>query len=239
MTMTRMRSLLGAFLFRGEDVDKKVSVLSGGEKSRLALARMIAVPANCMLLDEPTNHLDMHSQEVLQEAMRQYDGTIVVVSHNRYFVDRFVNKVLEIRDGKATLYDGTVQEYLERQERLALRDADKAAAAAPAETNGSARGESKKEKRRKEAQRRQKRQQLAGPWLKKLADAEAKVEELELRKDELEAELADPELYQDQKAWSEMNGRYNDCTRRLDRWMTTWEEAQAKIDEVDAEQDFS
>jgi len=234
-----MRSLLGAFLFRGEDVDKKVSVLSGGEKSRLALARMIAVPANCMLLDEPTNHLDMHSQEVLQEAMRQYDGTIVVVSHNRYFVDRFVNKVLEIRDGKATLYDGTVQEYLERQERLALRDADKAAAAAPAEANGSARGESKKEKRRKEAQRRQKRQQLAGPWLKKLADAEAKVEELELRKDELEAELADPELYQDQKAWSEVNARYNDCTRRLDRWMTTWEEAQAKIDEVDAEQDFS
>ena len=123
MTMTRMRSLLGAFLFRGEDVDKKVSVLSGGEKSRLALARMIAVPANCMLLDEPTNHLDMLSQEVLQEAMRQYDGTIVVVSHNRYFVDCFVNKVLEIKDGKATLFDGTVAEYVDRQQRLAQRKA--------------------------------------------------------------------------------------------------------------------
>jgi len=239
MTMTRMRSLLGAFLFRGEDVDKKVSVLSGGEKSRLALARMIAVPANCMLLDEPTNHLDMLSQEVLQDAMRQYDGTIVVVSHNRYFVDCFVNKVLEIKDGRATIYDGNVTEYLELQERLALKEAAIAETQEPPETNGPVKAESKKDKRRREAQRRQKRQQLAGPWLKELREAESKVEKLELRKDDLEAQLADPDLYQDQQAWSEVNRKYNDCTRRLDRWMGRWEEAQEKIDAIDAEQDDS
>ena len=234
MTMTRMRSLLGAFLFRGEDVDKQVSVLSGGEKSRLALARMIAVPANCMLLDEPTNHLDMHSQEVLQEAMRQYDGTIVVVSHNRYFVDRFVNKVLEIKNGEVTLFDGTVAEYVERQEQLAQRETSKKSNKTEPEENHRTGQTSRKEKRRQDAQRRERRRQLAGPWLKKLAEAEKRVEELELLKQELEAELADPDLYQDSAGWAEVNEQYSDCTRRLDRWMNRWEEAQIKIDAIDS-----
>ncbi len=233
MTITRMRSLLGAFLFRGEDVDKKVSVLSGGEKSRLALARMIAVPANCMLLDEPTNHLDMLSQEVLQEAMRQYDGTIIVVSHNRYFVDCFVNKVLEIKEGRATLFDGTIAEYVERQERLVLRQTARNEDQEQEERQDQPQQSSRKDKRRQEALRREKRRQVAGPWLKKLAEAEKKVEKLELLKDELEAELADPDLYQKSDDWSSVNKKYNDCIRRLDRWMTRWEEAQTKIDEID------
>lgn len=235
MTITRMRSLLGAFLFRGEDVDKKVSILSGGEKSRLALARMIAVPANCMLLDEPTNHLDMLSQEVLQEAMRQYDGTIVVVSHNRYFLDCFVNKVLEIRNGKAALFDGTITEYLLHQESLEKSTGVRGAPETGSEPNDDIHLDSKKDKRRREAHKRQKRRELAGPWLKHLSEAEQNVEELELLKDELEAELADPELYQDQIAWGKVNRNYNDCTRRLERWMGRWEEAQAKIDRIDEE----
>ncbi len=238
MTITRMRSLLGAFLFRGEDVDKKVSVLSGGEKSRLALARMIAVPANCMLLDEPTNHLDMLSQEVLQEAMRQYDGTIVVVSHNRYFVDCFINKVLEIKDGRATIFDGTVAEYVAGQERLSLKQSDDSILSGqdgPDLQDPQQQG-SRKEKRRQEALKREKRRKVAGPWLKKLAEAEKKVEKLERLKDELEAELADPDLYQKSDNWSAVNQKYNDCARRLDRWMSRWEEAQARIDEIDRDE---
>jgi ATP-binding cassette subfamily F protein 3 len=238
MGMTRMRSLLGAFLFRGEEVDKKVSVLSGGEKSRLALARMIAVPANCMLLDEPTNHLDMLSQEVLQEAMRQYDGTIVVVSHNRYFVDCFVNKVLEIKNGKATLFDGSVADYLEDQERLAQRQTEASSITSSGDEEHTNKGNqlSRKEKRRQEALKRERRRELAGPWLKKLAEAENKVEELELLKEKLETRLADPDLYQDSAGWSEVNQEYDDCNRRLDRWMNRWEEAQIKMDEIDGEE---
>ncbi|KJR99117.1 MAG: ABC transporter ATP-binding protein [Desulfobulbaceae bacterium BRH_c16a] len=240
MTVTRTRSLLGAFLFRGEEVDKKVAVLSGGEKSRLALAKMIAIPANCMLLDEPTNHLDMSSQEVLQEAMAQYDGTIVVVSHNRYFLDSFANKVLEVKGGRLTLYEGNIAEYLLKQE--ALREQDKeleveTARAAAIKANGQSADsqESRKERKRLEAQLRQERSRRAGPWLKQLEEAEKQIEICEKQKEDLENLMADPELYKDENNWATTSKDYEDCKRRLDRWYAKWETAQEKIDEIDGD----
>jgi len=240
LTMTRMRSLLGAFLFRGEEVEKKVSILSGGEKSRLALAKMIATPANLMLLDEPTNHLDMSSQEILQEAMAQYDGTIVVVSHNRYFVDSFVNRVLEVKDGRVTLYEGNVKEYLEKMAILAEKDKERSQASsqekAQQEDNG--RGQeirqSRKERKRLEAELRQQRAQLAGRWLKQVQEAESNIEKLEGEKEDIEALMADPELYSDEKAWTEASRKYEECKRRLDRWYDRWEKAQEEIEKIDA-----
>lgn len=240
MTITRTRSLLGAFLFRGDDVDKKVSVLSGGEKSRLALAKMIATPANCMLLDEPTNHLDMSSQDVLREAMAQYDGTIVVVSHNRYFVNSFVNKVLEVRNGRITLYEGSVSEYLRKQEELATIEqgiaaiANNAEKTVPKENDDDAK-EGRKERKRREALKRQERSRRAGPWLAKLAEAEEQIELYEIEKENLEEEMADPDLYSNEQNWVDANKRYETCKRRLDRWYTNWETAQEKIDQIDAE----
>jgi ATP-binding cassette subfamily F protein 3 len=238
MTMTRMRSLLGAFLFRGEEVEKKVAVLSGGEKSRLALAKMIATPANCMLLDEPTNHLDMGSQEILQEAMAQYDGTIIVVSHNRYFVDSFVNKVLEVKEGQVTLHEGSISEYLRKMELLAEQQSGKDQIAPEVkqveEAGESGSKQSRKEQKKLEAERRQERSRLAGPLLKQVKEAEEHIETLEVEKEDLEALMADPELYSDEKAWSETSKKYDECKRRLERWYSQWETAQEKVEEIDS-----
>ncbi len=239
MTVTRQRSLLGAFLFRGEEVEKKVAILSGGEKSRLALARMIATPANLMLLDEPTNHLDMSSQEVLQEAMAQYDGTVIVVSHNRYFLDSFVNKVFEVRDGQINIFEGNVTDYLNKlaeieAEQLSAGKKESDSAKEEQSVRQSTGKRNRKEQKKREAEKRQQRNRLIGEWLKKSEKAEKHVEQLETEKEELEGLMADPALYVDEAKWAETSRAYEDCQRRLERWYGRWEEAQERIEEGEA-----
>lgn len=236
MTLSHLRSLLGAFLFRGDDVDKKVAVLSGGEKSRLALAKMIVQPANLLILDEPTNHLDMSSQEVLQEAMRQYDGAIIVVSHNRYFVNRFISKVLEIKDGQGSLFEGNIDDYLAKTAETEPLGVEKeypiAADRESSENSLKARG---KEARQAQAKIRKEKGKHLTP-LKKLADkAEKDIEQLEKQKKELEKKLADPGLYRDEQLFSECSREYKAVCRRLDRQYLQWEELQGKIESVEAE----
>lgn len=233
MTVTKVRSLLGAFLFTGDDVEKKVQVLSGGEKSRVALARMLIKPANLMLLDEPTNHLDITSQEVLQEAMAQYEGTIIVVSHNRFFVNSFVNKVLEIRDGGATLFLGNVDDYLaarkQQEEDQNAHNHRTAAQKQPAVDSSD-----RKVQRRERAQKRQQLSVKLKPWKKQAVEAEKQIEPLEQRQGELEAMMADSDLYADQQKWSATSKEYNEVKRRLERQYEQWEQAQEKIEEIEA-----
>ena len=112
----RIRNILGGFLFSGDDVDKPVRVLSGGERTRLAVARMLLRPSNTLLLDEPTNHLDLDSKDVLLEALEDFGGTLIFVSHDRYFVDKLATKVIEIGEGQALLYPGNYEEWLWSQQ---------------------------------------------------------------------------------------------------------------------------
>ena len=235
MTVTKVRSLLGAFLFTGDEVDKKVQVLSGGEKSRVALAKMLVKPANLMLLDEPTNHLDITSQEVLQEAMAQYEGTIIVVSHNRFFANSFVNKVLEIRDNQATLYEGNIDDYQEARQRLEGQAAKpkKKTAAIKKESQLEVDSVDRKAQRKQRAQIRQQLSSQLKPWKKKVKDSEKQIESLETRKTELETLMADPDLYADQQQWSKTSKEYNDVKLWLERQYDKWEEAQGKIEEIE------
>ena len=122
---TRLRDILGAFLFRGEDIDKKVKVLSGGERARLAMARMMLEPRNLLVLDEPTNHMDMRSKDILKNAIMKYDGTVVVVSHDREFLDGMVQKVYEFRDGGVKEYLGGIYYFLEKRKLESLREIER------------------------------------------------------------------------------------------------------------------
>ncbi len=237
MTVTDVRSLLGAFLFRGEEVDKKVQVLSGGEKSRLALAKMIVQPANLLILDEPTNHLDMSSQEVLQKAMAQYDGTIIIVSHNRHFVNVFINKVLEIKNGRAVLYEGNIEDYLYKLKKIsAISPAREQGKIEQAEVaNDQPLKQKSKAVRQEQAKIRQEKGRVLKPLKKKATQVEEEIEKLETRKKELEQLMADPQLYQDQERFAEFSKEYNSLEHKLERLYQRWEEVQVRIETVEAE----
>jgi ATP-binding cassette subfamily F protein 3 len=237
-TATQVRSLLGAFLFSGDDVEKKIRVLSGGEKSRVALARILVKPANLMLLDEPTNHLDISSQEVLQEAMAQYGGTIIVVSHNRYFANSFVNKVLEIRNGRAMMFEGNVDDYLERRKEQETATGQRREptdlVSGEKEESCAGRIRDRKTIRQKKARARQELYRKIKPLKDAVKKMEARIEELESRKQELETLMADPALYQDQDRWAEISREYSAVERRLERKYAGWEEAQGKMEQLEA-----
>jgi ATP-binding cassette subfamily F protein 3 len=132
-TETELRNLLGSFLFSDEDVFKPIGVLSGGERNRYALARMLLQPSNFLLLDEPTNHLDMRAKDVLLEALSDFTGTVVFVSHDRYFIDKLATRVIEIEGGAVTVYPGNYEDYLWRKEQAAIPPAPAAAPQQPAE----------------------------------------------------------------------------------------------------------
>ena len=241
-----LRTLLGAFLFRGDDVFKSVGVLSGGERSRLALARMLLQPANCLILDEPTNHLDMQSQEVLQRALADYTGTYVIVSHNRSFLDPIVTKVLEfIPHQPMRIFHGNVSDYLEKKAaELAEASGTSQAKGGPASAGGSGSpnsasggggGGNRKEQRKRDAERRQEKSRALKPLREKLDATESQIASLEEEKATLTARLVDPEFFKKQPEEAQTaSERLHQVERELEAAFTEWSDLGEQIESVEA-----
>ena len=223
----RLRSLLGCFLFEGDDVFKPVSVLSGGEKSRLALARMMLTPANLLIMDEPTNHLDIRSKEILQDALDNYAGSFVIVSHDRDFLEPLINKVLDFKDGVLRLTLGTVSDYLEKWHA----EQDAAAGTANGKEPDKKVSGNDKARKRDEAERRQSLYRKLKPLQDELGRIEADIASAEKRKAELEAALADTETYRNEQRARFLSVEYKTVKTALEdlyeRWTTLQEEVEA------------
>ncbi|HXG01575.1 MAG TPA: ABC-F family ATP-binding cassette domain-containing protein, partial [Bacteroidota bacterium] len=231
----RLRNLLGCFLFSGDDVFKNVGVLSGGEKSRLALAKMLLQPANLLVLDEPTNHLDMRSKAVLQDALKNFEGSYVIVSHDRDFLDPIVNKVVEFRRSDSPndtacvrIYPGNLSDYLYTKQKELVGAVEKPAHA----ISESEQRLSDKERRRIEAEQRQKRYQLTKPIRDEIEQIEQEIETKEERKAELEELMAHPEFYKDGEKVKEITAEYKSLERELQHAYFRWGELTKELEEM-------
>jgi len=208
-TELELRTLLGCFLFSGDDADKKIRVLSGGEKARVALAKTIVSKANFLMLDEPTNHLDLHSVELLIEALNKYEGSIILVSHDRYFISKTANKIWEIEDGKIKEFKGGYDEYVEWKARMSTKQPSATAVPAKKEVKEVKDEKKKNEPIDKTKQAEEKKLQ------KRFADAEGLVANLQEELKKAEALLADPGIYLDKVKFQETEKKYQSISQQL------------------------
>jgi ATP-binding cassette subfamily F protein 3 len=225
-----VRGVLGAFLFSGDDVDKPIGVLSGGERARVALAKLLLRPSNFLMMDEPTNHLDLDSSEMLIEALRGYGGTLLFVSHNRAFVNGLATQVWDVADGKVVPYSGNLDEYLYHQEQLRLAaEAAGAADKARAGDKTPTAAMTEKDRKRLEAEARQRRSAVEGPIKKEISRIEERIAKLEAEQKQREAQLADPDLYNDFARAKPLMDTHRAGKEELESLYMEWEAAQEKL----------
>ncbi len=225
----RVRSLLGAFLFSGEDVDKKIMVLSGGEKSRLAVARLLLQPVNLLILDEPTNHLDMAAKEVLKQALLDFEGSMIVVSHDRDFLKGLTDKVYEFKNKKIHEHIGDLQSFLEKREIANLNELERGR-----------RTETKKASQSAEQQKRNKNQEWeldkAIKRVKnKVSKSEKLISQLEKEIAEMEAAIGKADFYQTEKAPDLFLRHYEERKSSLNSEMENWETLSIEIEDLEAQ----
>ena len=240
--MTRVRTVLGAFLFRGDDVDKKIKVLSGGERARVALARLLVNPGNFLLMDEPTNHLDLGSSESLAESLQSYDGTVIVVSHNRSFVKSLATQIWNLEDGKLEVYPGKLDDFMyalrQRQEQAERGDTvaqpSKAGGdgkPAPAKVDRAA----DKDRKRREAEERQQRNKGLKPLKERVAKVEKQIEAAESAQQQVTEQLSDPATYADTPRRDALLASFNDKKAELAKLTQEWEKLSLDIERKEAE----
>jgi ATP-binding cassette subfamily F protein 3 len=257
-----IRNLLGGFLFSGDDIYKKAGVLSGGERTRLAVARMLLRPSNTLLLDEPTNHLDLDSKDVLLDALEDYGGTLIIVSHDRYFVERLATKIIEVGHGQALVYPGTYKEFLWHKEGAGLpadgsgppnqkpvahshkpkagsqqpkakSPGPKAASKAQSPEPGAKRlGPDSREARKQFEAERRKRDREAQALQKRITDLEGRIAEREAQVKELEAMMASAGFYDDREESKQVVDRHQALMWEVGDLMAQWEALQEHAQEA-------
>ncbi len=221
--MPELRTLLGAFLFRGDDVFKPVSVLSGGEKSRLAMLLLLLRPANLLILDEPTNHLDIASKDVLLDALHGFPGTVIFVSHDRHFISHLATAVLEVKNGGARYLPGDYEYYIRK---LALEEAE--SAAFPRAPRAAARDEPKTSTQREREEEKKLKSELRS-LEKQEAELMGEVERLEAARKSIEESMALPEVYANGGRMRDLRRQHAENHARHDAAMTAWEEMDGRI----------
>ena len=225
-TIGQLRSLLGSFLFTGDDVFKKVGVLSGGEKSRVALAKILLTKSNFIILDEPTNHLDISSKKVLQKALADFKGSLILVSHDIDFLDPVVNKVVEIRRGKIRNFEGGIEYYMRKREMQEEQEREE-------ETSGYNEAATRKDQKRIEAEQRQKRYAATKELIKRIDGLEKRISELEEKEKQLERELTLPETYSNPETAREKNLEFQNSKKNLEQVLAEWEKASNELNQIE------
>jgi ATP-binding cassette subfamily F protein 3 len=216
---TQLRKILGSFLFRNDDIDKKVDVLSGGEKARLALAKLILQPYSLLILDEPTNHLDIAAKDILKQALLKYDGTLIIVSHDRDFLDGLVNTVYEFGDKKVKQYRGDINYFLEKKrlefiDQLSLNNSDSS------EKQNKSTSDNKEDfLRRKELKKQQSKIQ------KQIEKTESEISDLEKKISEIENKFLKPE----NSTNFDLMKLYDETKKQLEEKMLEWENQQNEL----------
>lgn len=225
LDLAQARNHLGRYLFSGDDVFKKTATLSGGEKSRLALARLALHPGNCLLMDEPTSHLDLPALEELEEVLRRYPGTLLIISHDRYFLKNLVNRVFELRQGRLTIYEGSFQRYLENVENCSEEEPfEEDAAAAERKRQALAKRQREREKQRRERRLLEEQQRL-----------EEQIQAAERSLAHYEKLLSDPDEYGDFNRLRELNRGLSSVRHQLTTLLRCWEEVSLRLEQLRAE----
>lgn len=226
---TKVRSLLGAFLFSGDSVYKKVKVLSGGEKSRLALAKILLEPVNLLILDEPTNHLDMAAKEVLKNALIDFSGALIVVSHDRDFLEGLTQKTYEFKNNKISEYLGDINYYLEKKNLESLKELEKKNVIKQASSSEIPSKNQSDRERKKEFQREENKLNKA------IANCESEIANLENRISEIDKLFADSEFFSNQEKYLKTKQEYDKLRNDLDEKMNQWDKLVQTLDNLKTE----